>query len=120
VISGSTPETVLIRGVGPTEAQYGVTGSLAAPQLALYDTSGLVIASNTGWGNGPLAGPSPVPAGLQPATSAVFSSVYAFTLPTGSADCAMVVTLPPGSYTAQVSGVGGTTGVSLVEVYNLP
>ena len=120
VISGSTPETVLIRGVGPTEAQYGVTGSLAAPQLALYDTSGLVIASNTGWGNGPLAGPSPVPAGLQPATSAVFSSVYAFTLPTGSADCAMVVTLPPGSYTAQVSGGGGTTGVSLVEVYNLP
>jgi hypothetical protein len=106
--------------VGPTEAQYGVAGSLTAPQLALYDTSGLVIASNTGWGNGPLAGPSPVPAGLQPATSTVFSSVYAFTLPTGSADCAMVVTLPPGSYTAQVSGVGGTTGVSLVEVYNLP
>ena len=44
-------------------------------------------------------------------------SVRGYFTPAG---CAMVVTLPPGSYTAQVSGVGGTTGVSLVEVYNLP
>ena len=120
VITGTTPETVLIRGVGPTEAQYGVAGSLAAPQLALYDSSSAIIATNAGWGNGPVAGPSTVSAGLQPATSAVFSSVYAFGLASGSADCAMVVTLPPGSYTAQVSGVGSTTGVALIEVYNLP
>jgi subtilase family serine protease len=120
VITGTTPETVLIRGVGPTEAQYGVAGSLAAPQLALYDSSGAIIATNAGWGNGPVAGPSTVSAGLQPATSAVFSSVYAFGLASGSADCAMVVTLPPGSYTAQVSGVGSTTGIALIEVYNLP
>ena len=45
------------------------------------------------------------------------SSMGAFALTAGSGDSAMVVTLPPGSYTAIVSGAGGTTGTALAEVY---
>ena len=120
VVSGSTSETVLIRAVGPTLSQYAVSGPLANPELDLYDSTGGKIAANIGWGSPSAIGSSTVQAGIQPATTAVFNQVYAFVLPTGSADCAMVATLPPGSYTAQVSGVGGTTGTALVEVYDVP
>ena len=50
----------------------------------------------------------------------VFPGVGAFSLPAGSRDAALVVSLPPGSYTAQVSGVGGLTGDAIIEVYELP
>lgn len=119
-VSGSTPETILIRGVGPTLSQYGVNGVLANPQLTLYDSTDTVIATDTGWGGAPALGSSTVQVGFQPATTAIFSQVGAFALPTGSNDCAMVVTLPPGAYTAQVNGVSSTTGVALVEVYDVP
>jgi hypothetical protein len=52
--------------------------------------------------------------------AAAFTRVGAFALPAGSRDAALLATLPPGAYTAQVSGVGGTTGVALVEVYEVP
>jgi sugar lactone lactonase YvrE len=122
-ITGTTSETVLIRGVGPGLTSVGVpSGFLAQPQLTLFDTigSGNVIAANSGWSTSPTIGPSTVQAGVQPATPTVMNSVGAFPLTTGSADAAMVVTLPPGGYTAQVSGVGGTTGITLVEVYEVP
>jgi hypothetical protein len=121
---GSTSQTVLIRAVGPglaaTDAALnGLT--LAKPTLTLYDSSGNVIATNTGWGNAPVRGNSTVAAGIQPATTAIMNSVYASQIAAGSADCAMVVTLPANfGYTAQVSGVGSTTGIALVEVYNVP
>jgi hypothetical protein len=122
VISGTGSETVLIRGVGPTlgQAPFNLPGALAVPQLTLYDGTATVIAANTGWSTAPSVGTSTVAAGVQAATAPLMASLYAFSLPSGSADCAMVVTLPPGAYTAQVSGVGGTTGVGLVEVYDVP
>jgi len=49
----------------------------------------------------------------------LMDSVGAFFLNSGSADCAMIATLPPGNYTAEVSGVGNTTGIALVEIYEL-
>jgi hypothetical protein len=49
-----------------------------------------------------------------------FTSVGAFALTPGSRDAALIVTLEPGSYTAQVSGIGNATGVAIVEVYELP
>jgi hypothetical protein len=120
VVSGTTSETLLIRGVGPALGSFGVTGTLAAPQLTLYDSSGNVIATNVGWSNASLQGNSSVAAGVQAATAAVIASVDAFALPAGSADSAFVATLPPGAYTAQVSGVNGTTGTGLIEVYDVP
>ncbi len=122
VISGSSSETVLIRGIGPALGlpPFNLPGVLAAPQLALYDSTGAVIAANTGWSTASLVGASSVPAGVQAATTAIMNSLYAFSLAANSPDCAMIVTLPPGAYTAQVSGVGSTTGVGLVEVYDVP
>ena len=107
----------MIRGIGPALAQFGVAGVLAAPQLTVFDGSSQAIVSDAGWSNALTAGPSTVAATYQPATTAIFNQVYAFPLTAGSADSAVVVTLPPGVYTVQVSGVGNTTGVGLIEVY---
>jgi hypothetical protein len=100
VITGGSPLQVLVRGMGPTLASYGVTGVLADPQLAIYRGSTL-IASNDDWD-----------VSLLP----IFVQTGAFA-PGGAKDAALRITLPPGIYTAQVSGVGGTTGVALIEVY---
>ena len=79
-----------------------------------------MITTNTGWGNPTVAGTSAVSATVRQATASDMSSVGAFSIPGGSADSAMVVTLPAGSYTLQLSGVNGTSGVGLVEVYLMP
>jgi sugar lactone lactonase YvrE len=126
VIAGTTSETVLIRGIGPSLAlaPFNLAGTLAAPQLVLYDsvvpTSPKVIATDTAWGTAPVVGTSTVQAGVLPATASVMSTVGAFSIAAGSADSAMIVTLPPGAYTVQLSGVGGTSGIALVEIYEVP
>ena len=105
-ISGAGgPKPLLIRAVGPGLAALGVPGTLADPKLEIFDGNGAKVVENDSW-NASLA--------------AVFSSVGAFALPAGSRDAALVVSLPPGSYTAQVSGVGGLTGDAIIEVYELP
>jgi len=108
-ISGTQPANVLLRAVGPTLGQLGVSGALAQPSLRVVDSSGNTVASIAGWSNNPNAS--------QIASTA--QAVGAFTLPSGSADCALLLTLPPGAYTAVVSGVGGTSGVALVEAYGV-
>lgn len=119
-VGGGSGDTVLIRAVGPGLAQFGLSGLLSNPVLTLYDSSGNVIAANTGWGNAPAAGSSPVQVTPQAATSAIFSEVSAFGLQAGSADSAMVVTLPSGIYTAQVSPASGSgSGIALLEVYEV-
>jgi hypothetical protein len=119
-VSGTTPETLLLRGIGPALAQEGISSPLQEPQLVLYDSQGNVIAINAGWCNPPQAGSSTVSAGIAPATAQLMGSVYASPLPANSPDCAMVVTLPPGIYTAQLSGLNGSTGIGLVEAYDVP
>jgi hypothetical protein len=108
-ISGTGTEELLVRADGPALTQYGVTGVLGAPTLSVYDAAGTLVASNTGWGTG--SGASQIPG--------VTSSVGAFPLVAGSADCALIVNLQPGGYTIQISGVGGTTGVALAEIYEV-
>ena len=118
VIGGAQPATLLIRGIGPALAGFGLTGTLAAPVLSLQNLSnGSVVATSTGWSNTPVTGTLPAGASVRRATAADMSAEGAFSLTAGSADCAMVVTLPPGSYTAEVSGAGATTGTALAEVY---
>ncbi|HZZ57188.1 MAG TPA: glycoside hydrolase family 9 protein [Opitutaceae bacterium] len=121
VVSSGTTETVLLRGIGPALSQFGVAGSLPSPELVLYDGSGQIIATNTGWGNAASLGPSALApsAGVEAATPAIMSSVGAFALPAGSADCALVATLPPGKYTVEVQGVAAA-GIALAEVYEIP
>ncbi|HEX9784631.1 MAG TPA: hypothetical protein VGA56_18130 [Opitutaceae bacterium] len=109
VIHGDVPRTLLIRAVGPTLGEdFGVAGVLADPTLAVFKENEQ-IASNDNWGtNANLAE-------LQSTTEAV----GAFALVSGSKDAAMLITLNPGAYTVQVSGVGSTIGLSLVEVYEI-
>ncbi|HZZ18221.1 MAG TPA: hypothetical protein VFE25_02570 [Opitutaceae bacterium] len=110
VIAGTLPAKVLVRSVGPALAQFGVSSPLAAPTLSVVDAQGNVVATNTGWSSAANV--------AQVATTT--TAVGAFALPSGSADCALLLNLPPGAYTAVVSGVGGTSGVALVEAYQAP
>jgi hypothetical protein len=112
VVAGSTSETVLIRGSGPALIPFGVPGTLHDPQLRLFrtnsDGTSTLIQSNAGW-NG------------NPQIASTSASVGAFSWGSAStSDSAILVTLPPGSYTAQVSGASGDTGIALVEVYEVP
>jgi outer membrane protein assembly factor BamB/subtilisin family serine protease len=100
------PRTLLIRGIGPAlgGAEYNVPGALADPKLTLYDINQNQLAENDDW---------------NAADAVRFAQAGAFPLAPGSKDAAMIVTLPPGTYSAVLHGVGGTTGIGLVEVYAL-
>jgi sugar lactone lactonase YvrE len=107
VIGGSTAETVLVRASGPALAPFGVSPALPDPEIKLNKGTE-TIAVNTGWG-------------ADPQIAAAAASVGAFSwgsLPTP--DSALLLTLPPGSYTAEVAGASGDTGIALVEVYEVP
>jgi hypothetical protein len=107
VIGGSTATTVLIRASGPALAGFGVAGALSDPELTLSSGSA-ALATNNGWGG-------------DPQIAATAASVGAFSWGASpTADSALLLTLPPGAYTAQVAGAGGDTGISLVEVYEVP
>jgi hypothetical protein len=94
--------SVLIRAVGPALTGFGVANALANPVLVVTDAAGREVARNDDWDR---------------ALAATFARVGAFPFADASRDAALVVTLPPGTYTAQVTG--GTTGTALVEVYTL-
>ena len=110
VIAGTTNENLLVRGVGPGLTQFGVTGALADPQVGIYDSAGRIVAANDNWSSTANNTNSLV-------TSA--TSVGAFALTSGSKDAAVILTLAPGAYTAQVSAASGTTGGTLLEIYEL-
>jgi cyclophilin family peptidyl-prolyl cis-trans isomerase len=108
VVGGNTGRTVLVRAVGPSLAAFGVGGTLADPQLSVAPLNGATIATNDNWSG-------------EPQVAAASASVGAFPLSSGaSTDAALLVTLPPGAYSAQVSGANGGTGVAIVEVYEVP
>ncbi len=114
VIGGTGTRTILVRVIGPTLTGFGVGGAMENPKLDLYSGQ-TVIASNDEWGTP-----------LGPNSSSAFSitaastAAGAFALPSGSKDAALLVTLPPGSYTAQVRSVDGASGSALVELYEVP
>jgi hypothetical protein len=100
---GALDATVLVRAIGPSLTPFGVTDALADPFLELHDANGTILKSNDNW---KATQQTEIEAtGLQP---------------TDDLESAILMTLPPGGYTAIVSGKGGLTGVALVEVYRLP
>lgn len=107
VIGGVTAKTMLVRAIGPTLANFGVSGAMIDPKLELFDATGRSLATNDNWGG-------------TAALSGAFAETGAFVLNSGSADAALLITLAPGNYTAQVTVATGTTGVALVEVYEVP
>jgi hypothetical protein len=108
VIGGSSARTVLIRASGPALIPQGPTGVLPDPLLTLYRSDSTAIISNQGWGGDPQ---------IASAAAAVYDFPWTSTT---SNDSALLVTLPPGLYSAIVSGASGDTGVALVEVYEVP
>ncbi|MBE2214694.1 MAG: endo-1,4-beta-xylanase [Opitutaceae bacterium] len=115
VVSDSGPRTFLVRAVGPTLARFGITGFLPDPWFEIYKrrpgtaTDDLLLTNDT-WGEN----------GDTETLRQAALTVRAFRLNDGSTDAALVVTLPPGSYTVNAKGKDSGTGVALVEVYLMP
>ena len=108
-LGGPEKATLLIRGIGPALAKFGVATAVPAPRLTVYSGS-TVLATNQGWDQ-------PGTSATQVASAA--ASVGAFALDAGSADSAVVLTLAPGTYTVSLDGVNGSTGDVLAEVYDV-
>ncbi len=101
IIGGTTPAKTLIRAIGPSLSNQGVAGALQDPELQLVDRDGNII-SNDDW------------------RATQEAEIIATTVPPpNSREAAIVATLVPGAYTAIVRGKNNTTGIALVEVYNL-
>ena len=107
IVTGNHPKTLLIRGIGPALTAFGIAGALADPALTIYqDTK--IIATNEGWGNSATITTAAMETG-------------AFALPSGSKDAAVLITLNPGAYTAQIkSAKNASSGVALIEIYEVP
>lgn len=111
VVTGNAPKRLLVRGVGPGLAAFGVSGVLADPRLRVFRQAEL-LGENDNW--------SAVAAEAALTTSAA-REAGAFALPPGSRDAAVILTLAPGAYTAQVTAADGSgTGTALIELYELP
>jgi len=100
IVTGPLLKKIMVRGLGPS---LPVPGALADPVLELHDGSGQTIATNDDWGTAE---------NVQEITQSGIA-------PTNSRESAILATLAPGSYTAIVKGAGNTTGVGLVEAYDL-
>ncbi len=105
IIDGSTSKKLIIRALGPSLAAppFSLSGTLSDPVLELHDGSGNLLASNDNWGTGAQA-------------AAISSSGYS---PPNAKESAIIATLPTGNYTAIIRGVNNSTGVALVDAYDL-
>jgi hypothetical protein len=111
IVQGGGRKRVIIRAIGPELTQFGINDALANPTLELHNGTGALIASNNDWQTtiiGGIINSSQV--------SAIQNSGHA---PTAASESAIIADLLPGNYTAIVRGVSNTTGVALVEVYDL-
>ncbi|MEJ5300467.1 MAG: hypothetical protein WHS38_05700 [Thermodesulforhabdaceae bacterium] len=97
------PLTVIIRALGPSLSAWGVYGTLADPMFEIRSPSGALLYQNDDWGNDPSAS-FLLQLGVQPSSAR---------------EAAAIVTANPGCYTVIVRGVGGRTGVALIEVYDI-
>ncbi len=107
---GTTAKTVLVRASGPSLVPFRVSGTLPDPELQLFaaGSSSVPVAASTGWGG-------------SAQIAAASASAGAFSWGTSATpDSAILLTLPPGAYTAMVSGASGDGGVALIEVYDIP
>src|SRR5262249_23468235 len=103
IVTGTDPKQVVLRALGPSLANSGLTGTLADPVLTLYDSDGHVVASNDNWQEGPGA-------------AAVAADGRA---PTDPLEAATLQTLIPGAYTSVVNGRHFGPGIALAEIYDL-
>jgi hypothetical protein len=111
IVQGTRKKRVIIRAIGPELTQYGVPDPLANPTLELHDGTGALIASNDNWLNTIIGGII---------TEDQVHDIMATRLaPRDPRESAIIAHLPAGNYTAIVRGKNNTTGIALVEVYDL-
>ncbi len=109
IVTGTDSKSVVVRGLGPTLTQFGVTGVLADPFLSLFDGNSNLVYSNNNWKDTQQAA-------IQNLGLACAGAACA---PPNDLESAILQILQPGNYTAILSGKNGTTGVGLVEVYDV-
>ena len=119
VISGSSNKSVLIRGIGPGLTAFGVTDAIPDPVLEVFDQNDNLVAQNNVWTAQISASPYQPSISSGDITSAD-SSVSAFALSAQNSDTALIVDLPPGAYTFQITSASDANGEALGEVYELP
>jgi hypothetical protein len=102
IITGMVPKKVAVRGIGPSLAPLGVVDTLQDPTIQLLDRSGVVIAANNNWRD-----------------SQALEIEQAGLAPGDLREAVLITTLNPGYYTVALRGVNATTGVGVVEVYDL-
>ncbi len=104
-ISGDTPLRLLVRGLGPALANFPIAGAIADPRIAVYASGATeALAQNEDWGG-------------DAAIAEAARRVAAFPLPASSRDAALLLTLPPGIYTTQLSAANAATGIGMIEIY---
>jgi len=103
IVTGDITKKVLIRAIGPSLSNSGVPTPLANPTVTLFDNSGNVVATNDDWKKSPDA-------------AEISSTGLA---PSNDLESALIATITPGQYTAQLTGVNGGTGNAVIEVYDL-
>jgi len=111
IVQGAQLERVIIRAIGSDLTHYGVPNPLGNPTLEVHDSTGALIASNDNWQFTIIGGII-----TTDQVSDIRNSGYA---PGDGRESAIIAELPSGNYTAIVRGVNNTTGVGLVEVYDL-
>ena len=104
-VNGSTSKKLIVRALGPCMASppFSLSGTLSDPTLELHDSSGNLLASNDDWGSGTQA-------------AAISASGYQ---PPNAKESAIIATLASGNYTTIVRGVNNSTGIALVDAYDL-
>jgi pectin methylesterase-like acyl-CoA thioesterase len=103
IVTGVAPKKVILRAIGPSLGAFGLDDVLADPVLELHDVDGALMAANDNWQDDAESASELAAIGLTPADDS---------------ESALVVTLPPGSYTAIVRGNDETSGTALVEIYD--
>jgi hypothetical protein len=111
IVQGTGTKRVIIRAIGPELSQFGVPDPLANPSLELHNATGALIGSNDDWQQTIIGGVI-----THSQVADIQNSGHA---PANPSESAIIAELPPGNYTAIVGGVNNTTGVALVEVYDL-
>ena len=102
IITGNMSKKIVVRGLGPSLAKFGISNFLADPVVELRGSDGALLKQNDNW--------------KDDQRSAIEGTVFQ---PSDDRESVIVTTLPPGAYTALLTGKGGTTGVGTVEAYDI-
>jgi hypothetical protein len=104
ILTGSGSESIVVRGLGPSLAASNISQLLADPVLELRNVHGVLLLANDNWQDSPVQAAQITALGLAPSNNL---------------EAALIMTLPPGLYTALLAGRGNTTGNGLIEIYDV-